>query len=154
MGFPGEVEYVVHSAELRVSGDRVDFDLVRESLGLLPTTLTRAGETVSAAIGPATCDEWVHRAPVAGTEPLAHHLDAIVRGLEAHEEGLRALCHRYEVRLIGRWHSDLAQGHLELPSRLLLRLGQLGLKLEVSLLSWGGVLDAPPSGSQEETPPR
>jgi hypothetical protein len=141
MVYPGEVDWRTCSAEIRVAAPTLDFRLIEGALALQSTLVIRRGQVFSKAMGPSAVDEWVYRAPVSDRVPLAEHVQAIVTSLEMRAEGLRSVREKYEVRFIARWSSDNAQGHIELPAGLLVRLGQLGLTFELALLSFGGVVD-------------
>ena len=129
------------SAALLVKGPGADAARLSEVTGLAFRQVRRSGQP--SPIGPpvARHDSCALRSAVAPDAPLDDHLRALILDVEGRLADIRACCPEAEVTIWCSYQSELAQMHASLSPDVLAKVGSLGLRIDLSIFSWGGVED-------------
>ena len=133
---------------LMISGDGLDFAAIEKGLALSATDTRTKGELLN-KLPPIVSEEdcWLHEIQLSdkkGSDPGMH---ALLSVLEAACDTLAALRARHEVILRLYIQSEYAQIFYRLMPDTLSRLARIGLPLEVSMVSWGGLRFSPEDGN-------
>ncbi len=125
---------------LMISGDGVDFTAVSRDLALESTDTRTKGELLN-KLPPIISEEdcWQHEIELADNEGLDPRMHALLTALENASAALAVLRAKYAVTLRLYVQSDYAQIFYRLMPDTLSRLALIGLPLEVSMVSWGGL---------------
>lgn len=135
-----EYEYgTVVSFSLVITGEKLDFDDINRMLKLQPSKLVRKGEIRSKVIGEALHDIWSYeiKSEVNG-EPdktLKHLLGLLLPA----NNYIKELSKSVDLYLKCYIQSDYAQIGFGISPEVLNKLAEIGVRLEFSILSWGGV---------------
>ena len=132
---------------LMISGDEVDFAAIEQGLALRATDTRTKGELLN-KLPPIVSEEdcWLHEIELSDNEGSDSRMHALLSALEAASDVLAALRAKHEVTLRLYVQSDYAQIFYRLMPDTLSRLARIGLPLEVSMVSWGGLRFAPGDG--------
>ena len=128
------------SLALMISGEGLDFEAIARDLALESTDTRVKGEVINRLpliVSQEDC--WLHEIELAdneGTDPKMH---ALLGALERGAQMLGVLCAKHEVILRLYIRSDYAQIFYRLMPDTMTRLAGIGLPLEVSMVSWGGL---------------
>jgi len=125
---------------LMISGVGLDFTAIERDLALGATDTRARGELLN-KLPPVISEEdsWLYEVKLAnneGVDPLMHELLAALENASAALTALRA---KHEVVLRLYVKSDYARIFYRLMPDTLNRLAHIGLPLEVSVISWGGL---------------
>ncbi len=125
---------------LMISGENLDFEAISRDLSLQSTDTRTKGELLN-KLPPIVSQEdcWLYEIPLADNEGLDPRMHALLQTLEQATSALQALRRQSEVTLRLYVQSDYAQIFYRLMPDTLSRLAAIGLPLEVSVLSWGGM---------------
>jgi hypothetical protein len=125
---------------LMVSGERLDFEAISRDLTLQSTDTRTKGELLN-KLPPIISEEdcWLYEIALTDNEGLDPRMQALLEALEKAAAPLAELRARFEVTLRLYVQSDYAQIFYRLMPDTLRRLAAIGLPLEVSVLSWGGL---------------
>lgn len=121
------------SVSLRFAGRTLDFAVIDEATGLAPTELV---------LGPGREDTWLRSTAVPEGRSLAEHVALLLAELEPRRAAVRRLAKACRGSIWCSYRSELALGQVAFPKALLASVAGLGLDLELSILSWGGVARA------------
>lgn len=129
---------------LMINGDGLDFAAIERDLSLRATDTRTKGELLN-KLPPIVSEEdcWLYEIELhdnTGTDPRMH---ALLSALETSHDALAALRAKNEVILRLYVQSDYAQIFYRLMPDTLSSLARIGLPLEVSMVSWGGLSFAP-----------
>ncbi|MCL2811243.1 MAG: DUF4279 domain-containing protein [Clostridia bacterium] len=125
---------------LKVSGEGLDFAAIEQGLALRATDTRTKGELLN-KLPPIVSEEdcWLYEIELSDNEGTDPRMHALLLALEAADQTLAALRARHEVALCLYVQSDYAQIFYRLMPDTLSRLARIGLPLEVSMVSWGGL---------------
>ena len=125
---------------LMIAGDGLDFAAIERDLALRATDTRTKGELLN-KLPPIVSEEdcWLHEVQLSDQKGLDPRMHALLSALEAASEALTALRAEHEVILRLYLQSDYAQIFYRLMPDTLSRLARIGLPLEVSMVSWGGL---------------
>lgn len=125
---------------LMISGEQLDFGAISRDLALQSTDMRTKGELLN-KLPPIISEEdcWLHEIELADNEGLDPRMHALLEALEHAAGALDELRARFAVSLRLYVQSDYAQIFYRLMPDTLRRLAAIGLPLEVSVLSWGGL---------------
>ncbi len=125
---------------LMISGEQLDFEAISRDLALQSTDTRTKGELLN-KLPPIVSEEdcWLYEIELADNEGLDPRMHALLEALERATGALDALRVRHAVSLRLYVQSDYAQIFYRLMPDTLRRLAAIGLPLEVSVLSWGGL---------------
>lgn len=129
------------SCSLIIKGDDINIGQVGDKLELTPTRVVRKGEVMSSVVGPSPCASWSYDIHVSDDRPPYFAVDELLTILLPKRSFLEDLSQSHDVSLRLYIQSDLAQISFDLPIRVIRRLADMGLRVEFSILSWGGVED-------------
>ena len=136
-----DAQVVPHwSLVLIVSGEGINFQEVSNSLKL-ESTETRIKDEVLNKLPLIVSEEdcWQYEIELADNEGLDPRMQALLQALEAAADALRTLREKHAVTLRLYVQSDYAKIFYRLVPDTLRRLADIGLPLEVSVVSWGGL---------------
>lgn len=126
---------------LIIKGDDLDFDLIEETLKIEVSEKRRRGEVVNRTIGAVQSDFIRFNEKVSGKYNPDKTLISLLNKLMDHEVFLKNLSQRAAVFINCYVQSDYAQINYVLSVETLNKIAQLGIGLEISIFSWGGVKD-------------
>lgn len=124
---------------LIISGEKLDFEGISSALALQSTDTRTKGELLN-KLPPIVSEEdcWLYEIPLADHEGLDPRMHDLLQALEAAKCHVARWQEQYEVILRLYVQSDYAQIFYRLMPDTLRRLAEIGLPLEVSVVSWGG----------------
>lgn len=125
---------------LLIKGEGLNFDEISQKLALAATDTLRAGELLVRIPSMRTSlDEWTYAVELKNSINVDHTMSELFEHLLGKKDILHALQEHCEIVLRLYVRSDYASIFYRLMPENLLRLSQLGMPLEVSVLSWGQV---------------
>jgi hypothetical protein len=126
-------------ASLRFSG-ALDFTEIERVTGLTPTETIRKGDPAPVPSFPrADEDFWIYTPKVDEGRPPSEHVKAVLVALRGRDDEVKRLAKTCKAHVWLSYRTELAQGQVSLASELVERCARLGLGVEVSIFSWGGV---------------
>jgi hypothetical protein len=136
------VEHAFHAgdASLIIRGDTLDFDEIARRLNVEPARIL--GKVGKVAVGgrKVSKDFWMYRVKMRGDDPMGS-LAQLLRELEPHHAYIRHLSDSgYDVCFRVSYRSELGQIYFEMPAELQTQLARFRLRLEFSILSYGGTV--------------
>ncbi len=126
---------------LIIKGDDLDFGLIEETLKIEVSEKRRRGEAVNRTIGAVQNDFIRFNEKLSGKYNPDKTLISLLNKLMDHEVFLKNLSQRAAVFVNCYVQSDYAQINYVLSVETLNKIAQLGIGLEISIFSWGGVKD-------------
>lgn len=130
---PAEENYFHHSATLRIHGDNVPFEELSQRLGVQPTHIHRRGVKRQSGV-PWRDDAWHFQPPLAETEPLGRHLEALWSVVRPHVDYLKGLKQTCRVDVFCGYRSNCDLAGLEIPHHCLEMFMALEIPLGVSVI--------------------
>lgn len=128
------------SCSLLIRGNTdLDFQEIEGELSLSATNVAHKGEVKYKLAGECKADVWVHSVEFEEDERPEESLERFVQILLARREKVKMLVEKYDMCIRYFIQSELAQIGLDFSPELIRSLALLGLKLEISILSWGEV---------------
>ena len=129
---------------LMISGDALDFAAIERDLALGATDTRTKGELLN-KLPPIMSEEdcWLHEIQLSDNMGSDARMHALLSALEAASGALAVMRAKHEVILRLYVQSDYAQIFYRLMPDTLSRLARIGLPLEVSMVSWGGLRFSP-----------
>lgn len=123
---------------LILSADALDFQSIEHTLGLVPSDIRHKGEQLN-RLPPVISEQdvWIYELPLYDHEGLDADLHAFLEKLQQAKASLPALCPGGEAVLRLYVKSEYAQIFYRLVPDTLKVLADIGLPLEVSVVSWG-----------------
>lgn len=134
-------DYVSNWARLIIRGADIDFEKISQILGLLPTKAIKKGEQRIKGLPSSLCDEWIYESNIDKNLSISDHLETLKIILSHSQDKLRELSNEFEVAVRCSFVTDLAQGEFSINPETLKFFCEANVLLEVSIFSWGGVLD-------------
>ncbi len=139
---------------LRLMGDLLPIDEIEDRLGLKPDYIGRKGRHIAdnPHYGLLPTNIWSFRPQFSREVEFAEQIEFMLKVLESKSEELQKIIQLpgVEAQLFLGFGSDNGQGGAHFPADLLLRVGRLGLDIDLDLY--------PPSEMQEDdvtlAPPR
>ena len=124
---------------LVISGDDLDLDLIEKTLNIEASEKTKKGEVVNSVIGEPQSDVISFDEKVKGKYNPDKTLMILLDKLTDNEEYLKELNQKACIYIKCYVQSDYAQIYYTLSAMTLNKIAQLGIDLDISILSWGGV---------------
>lgn len=136
---------------LKVRSTMIDLPALERLLGVAHTSFVRKGTKISDSFPSAPLDNWGYQIYKGEAKDFEHDIKIIEDFLAPRRKAIQAVRSefKYDAELYLSYHSSLAQGGFQLLPDFLKFVGETGLSLIVSILSWGGVEGAP-LGNDEE----
>lgn len=129
------------SCSLLIRGSQINFDEVDMNLKVKPTRVVKKGDVISKSIGPSQYDVWVYEIRHDENGNPKESLTELLSNLKSSRDFLHTIFQTADVSVKCYIQSDLAQISFEFSPEIIKELAELGVKLEISILSWGGVED-------------
>jgi Domain of unknown function (DUF4279) len=131
---PDEPTYFAYSATLRIFGEIPDLDEITGQLGVAPTSQHRRGERRVPQAMPYSHDMWSYEAPVAESEPLHAHIDALWNTFRARTSYLLQLKQSLTVDVFLGYRSNCDHAGVEVPPDSLEMFVQLEIPFGLSII--------------------
>lgn len=123
---------------LIISGEALDFSEIERQLALTPSDIRHKGEVLN-KLPPVVSEQdvWIHELELHDNEGLDPKLHEFLEELARDKEFLKGLTEGCEVVLRLYVKSEYAQIFYRFVPDTLKRFADIGLPLEVSVVSWG-----------------
>jgi hypothetical protein len=132
--------YHTGDASLIIRGEALDFDEIARRLKVEPARILKKGGKVSVGGKKVAKDFWMYRVQMHGNDPVSS-LMQLLRDLEPSIEYIHQLTDSgYDVCLRMYYQSELGQIYFEMPNELQSLIAKFRVRLEFSILSWGGAV--------------
>ena len=129
------------SCSLIIKGNGLDFGEINERLKIEPSSVSRKGEIISKSMGENPNDVWIYEMKLKEDEEPNKVLEKLVKVLKPSASFIKTISSTGDVCLRCYIQSDYAQIFFDFSPNVIQDLAQLNIRLEVSILSWGGVED-------------
>ena len=126
--------YFAYSASLRIFGNEIDFAEITKNLGVAPTGFHRRGERRGPKFPPYERDAWIYDAPVAESEPLGAHIDALWNTLREKKSYLLQLGPSFTVDVFLGYRSNCDHAGVEVPYQSLEIFRELQVPFGLSII--------------------
>lgn len=126
---------------LIITGDKLELDLIAETLKIEVSEKRRRGEIFNRVIGEVQRDFIRFDEKMNGKYNPDKILVTLLNKLMDNEDFLKNLSKNSNIYIKCYVQSDYAQVNYVLSAKTLNKIVQLGIDLEISVLSWGGVKD-------------
>jgi hypothetical protein len=128
------------SCSLILRGNALDFDVIGKELNFPPTRIVRAGQLISKVIEASKHDIGIFEVRQ-GEEGINDTMDILLTLLQPHTKFLNSLSNEVEIYVKCYIQSEFAQIGMTFLPEIIGKLATVGLKLEISIFSWGGAED-------------
>lgn len=116
----------------------LNFDELKENLPIEPSRIVKKGQSISRAIEESKFDIWIFEMKY--SEELPNQaLEKLLAALLPYKSYLRNVSQSVDIRIKCYVQSRYAQINFEIFPELIKELASIGIKLEISILSWGEV---------------
>jgi hypothetical protein len=126
--------YFAYSASLRIFGNRINFDEITKHLGVAPTVSHRRGERRGPKFPAYEQDAWIYDAPVAQSEPLSAHIDALWNTLRGNKSYLLQLKRNFTLDVFLGYRSNCDRAGVEVPYESLEIFSELQVPFGLSII--------------------
>ncbi|HEX3051097.1 MAG TPA: DUF4279 domain-containing protein [Aggregatilineaceae bacterium] len=126
--------YFAYSATLRISGEHLDFDNIRQTLRVSPTHCHRKGERKGQLAPPYAQDMWSYKPPVPGEHPLEEHINALWADIQPAKAYLLTLKETSTVDVFLGYRSNSDTAGLEIPHTCLAMFVELEIPFGLSII--------------------
>jgi len=128
------------AASLTIRGEDLNFDEISKKLNVQPTKCLKKGEMISSSGAIMSTDFWTYKVKLKDSNPVSP-LMKLIFDLEPNMGYIHHLSDiGYGVSLRLYYQSEAAQIYFEIPSDLQSLIAKFKVRLEVSILSWGGAV--------------
>ena len=124
---------------LIISGDNLDLDLIEKTLKITASEKIKKGEVINSLTGESPKDFISFDEKMKGKYNPDKTLMILLDKLMDNEEYLKNLNQKACIYIKCFVQSDYAQIYYTLSAMTLNKIAQLGIDLDISILSWGGV---------------
>ena len=122
-----------------ISGETLNFEDITKNLRIKPSEILRKGEIINDIIGENLLDVFICEELIHENTTLNKTLLRLVEKLIPHKNYIKKLSETTEIVARCYIQSDYAQVYFYFTPGVLASLVDLNIKLEISILSWGGV---------------
>lgn len=126
---------------LIITGDNLDLDLIEDTLNIKASEKQKKGEIFNSIIGEVQYDFIRFDEKMYGKYNPNETLIILLNKLIENKNFLKDLSKKACIYIKCYVQSDYAQVNYMLSPNALNKIAQLGLGLQISILSWGGVKD-------------
>lgn len=126
---------------LIIRGNKIDFGEIDINLKVKPTKIIKRGDVLSKTIGPSQYDIWIYEIKHDESGDPNKTLKNLLSIFKPSGDFLRMTSKSIDVSVKCFVQSDLAQIGFEFSPEVIRDLADIGIKFELSILSWGGVED-------------
>lgn len=134
---------------LIITGDKLDFDLIEDTLKIEASEKRKKGEIFNRVIGEVRSDFIRFNEKMSGQYNPDKTLNILLDKLINNEAFLKKISENACIYIKCYVQSDYAQVNYILSATTLNKITQLGISLEISILSWGGVKDKKKNGKKK-----
>ncbi|MCA1032519.1 DUF4279 domain-containing protein [Bacillus timonensis] len=127
------------SCSLIIKGEGLDFSEISKTLKINPTREMRKGVVYSSIFGPNKEDFWIYELKVNENQSPNDTLSTLLSYLSHSKQFIVMLSKSHNVSIKCYIQSSMAQIGFDLSPPTIVELSKLNVKLEFSILSWGGV---------------
>lgn len=127
------------NCSLVIRGDNLNLVEIEENLHIKPSRIVRKGEVISKTIGESQYDVWVFEIGFGENKIPDKALEEILSTISSSKTYLQSLISTVDIKIKCYVQSDYAQFCFEISPNVLKELASMNIKLEISILSWGGV---------------
>ncbi len=131
----------VGNISLIIKDNSLDFKEISNNFNLENITITRKGDIISNAFGEAKYDTWLYQLKIDVNENINDAFKRFIKSIANAKEFIKLIVLEHDICIKLYLQSDFAQIGFELSSDVINSIAGLNLKLELSILSWGGVKD-------------
>jgi len=124
---------------LIIRGHKLNFDEIENNLKINPSRAVKKGEVISKVVGESEYDLWVYEMKMDDTKKIDQILRDLLSIISPRKAYIQSIAKYADVRIKCYVQSDDAQIYFELSPNAINELASLGIRLEISILSWGGV---------------
>jgi len=127
------------NCSLIIRGDNINLAEIEENLQIKPSRVVRKGEIISKTIGKSQYNVWVFEIKFGKNKLPNIALEEMLTAISSSKTYLKGLIDTVDIRIKCYVQSDYAQVGFEISPNVLKKLADMNMKLEISILSWGGV---------------
>jgi ribosomal 50S subunit-recycling heat shock protein len=124
---------------LVIRGHELNFNEIQNNLKIKPSRAVKKGEVISKVVGESEYDLWVYEIKLNEAKKPDQILEDLLSILNPHKAYIQNIAKYADVRMKCYVQSDYAQIYFELSPNVIKELASMEIKLEISILSWGGV---------------
>lgn len=124
-----------------IRGEGLNLSEITKSLNIKPTREVRKGVVESSIIGPNKADVWIYELKFNENQSPNDSLKTLLSYLSQSKKFIKSLSTIYDVSIKCYIQSSMAQIGFILSPAMINELSTMNVKLELSILSWGGVED-------------
>lgn len=131
---------------LRILGeDTLDFEAIKKEILINPNKILKQGDSISFLSGKvskykADCDVILYEFEPKDNESFYDMVRRKIEEFLPYKEYIASIKDKYFISLRLSLTSDYAQMYCELPNDILMLISELGVNLEISVLSFGEVI--------------
>ena len=126
---------------LVIRGYDLNFDEIENNLEIKPSKVAKVGDCLSKVVGESEYDLWRYEIKLDSEKTINQILKELLDILNPSKEYIHNIARYADVRVKCYVQSDYAQISFEFLPDVIEQLSSMGIVLEVSTLSWGGVSD-------------
>ena len=133
------------SACVRIIGEGIpiDFEDINKNLPLLPAKITKKGEKYRFVTAE---NDFILYEIEEKNEDTISNINALLDSFLPYKEYIYEISQKYYISLRLSLSSDFGQMYCMLPKEIMRKIAELKLNLEISILSFGGVIDISDDG--------
>lgn len=127
------------NCSLIIRGQELNFNEIENNLRIKPSRVVKKGEVISKVVGESEYDFWVYDIKMdeeKNPDQILADLLSILIPCRAYVQNVAKYA---DVRMKCYVQSDYAQINFELSPNVIKKLACMEIKVEISILSWGGV---------------
>lgn len=123
---------------LIIRGHELSFNEIENNLKINPLRVVKKGEVISKVVGESEYDLWVYEIKLDEAKKPDQIFRDLLSVLNPYKAYIQNIAKYADVRMKCYVQSDDAQIYFELSPNVIKELASMGIKLEISILSWGG----------------
>lgn len=123
---------------LIIRGDVLKFDEIEKNLGMKASKKYHKGKTISKFVGENKFDLIRFDESIMEDQSIDDTLEFLLNKIVPYERYIKYMQRHYDIVLKCFVQSSNAQVRFNISPNNIAKINQLGLKLEISILSWGG----------------
>jgi len=127
------------NCSLMIRGHELNFNEIENSLKINPSRVVKKGEIISKVVGESEYDLWVYEIKLDEAKKPDQTLRDLLSIFNPRKAYIQNIAKSADVRIKCYVQSDDAQIYFELSPNTINELASLGIKFEITILSWGGV---------------
>ena len=129
------------TCSLIIRGTELDFENISREIQVQPSRIGRKGESIGKGNRVFPNDSWSYEVKSDGDLLADETLNRFLLTLASAKAFLQSLQPASDVCIRFFVQSDYAQIGFDIQPSTIVKLAELGLRLEVSIFSWGGVYE-------------